>query len=81
MVEGFCIRVSVHSCVHAPLRCNCDPYSGDSTIAGTKEYFDDCQSCNGTSELTYDKVRDALETAGETEDRNIEKEKFEEKIN
>jgi hypothetical protein len=34
-----------------------------------------------SKELTYDKVRDALETAGETEDRNIEKEKFEEKIN
>ena len=33
--------------------------------------------------VTYgliDKVRDALETAGETEDRNVEKEKFEEKI-
>ena len=34
-----------------------------------------------SKELTYDKVTDALETAGETEDRNIEKEKFEEKIN
>ena len=33
-----------------------------------------------SKELTYDKLRDALETAGETEDRNIEKEKFEEKI-
>ncbi len=34
-----------------------------------------------SKELTYDKVKDALEIAGETEDRNIEKEKFEEKIN
>ncbi len=33
-----------------------------------------------SKELTYDKVTSALETVGETEDRNIEKEKFEEKI-
>ena len=33
-----------------------------------------------SKELTYDKVKEAFETSGETEDRNIEKEKFEEKI-
>jgi hypothetical protein len=33
-----------------------------------------------SKELTYDKIKSAYETTAETEDRNIEKEKFEEKI-